>query len=137
MQKRNIKNVRLITTAAVLLLLGFIAGALSYPKLFAQKPRRAISVLISDGKTTRTWNGVEATEGQSIADTLDKINALDPIGITWDGTGKDRSLGALLSHARGEGGSWVWYLDGATSNSKIGRFFPKGGEVVTILWNAQ
>lgn len=126
-----------IALLTCLFLLGSAAGAgITYYKM-TKTPEQVISLLITDGKTSQAFSGIDVHEGESIADILARVNKEVPINLSFAGTGADRSITSLLSRKSSEGGHWTFYTSNQIPNRTISRYYPKALEVIDIIWNEQ
>jgi hypothetical protein len=137
MTKRTITRIEFIAVILISLTIGGLAGFFVAKDHYEVIPLRTISVIITDGKETRYWTGIDVAEGQSIADTIAHIDSIEPIGLTFTGEGREREINSLLAHIEGASGNWKYYLDGQSPQFPIARYFPKGGENITIIWSAR
>lgn len=126
---------------AFTLLLGFLFGA-SFIK-WSSRPnkedvlrKKTLSVLVHDGNTTRSWNGVSIFEGDSVANVVDHIAQVENIALTWGGTGRDRQI---ISFEGKDAGSMVWhvYINNTPLPTTIGRFYPMPGDAITLIYSAK
>lgn len=121
-----------------MLVIGFLLGA-SFIKATDKTntpsivPPKTVSVLIHDGSSTRVWNGVTLDEGASVGMIIDRIATIEGIPLSWSGTGRERSIASFM--AKDEGiGSWHAYINNAPLPTGIGKFYPKPGDALTLIY---
>ena len=122
---------------ALMLTFGFLLGA-TFIKMTkttdtsAMTPK-TVTVLIHDGVSTRVWNGVSLAEGESIAMIIDRIATIEGIPLSWNGTGRERQVASLMSKDASMG-AWSAYINNAPLPTGIGKFYPKPGDAVTLIY---
>ena len=137
MQMKNFLSVAPI----IMLFGGFLLGA-TFIKFTAPKTDNAafasktVNVLINDGAHTRTWNGVTVTEGESVALILSRIANIEHLSISWTGNGRERELQSLMDK-NNDLGAWHYYVNDSPAPTSIGKFYPKPGDAITLLYEAQ
>jgi hypothetical protein len=125
-------------TSLLLLLVGFIFGML-FAKIILSKsatvevPQKTIALLIYDGNMSRTWNGVSLNEGESVADVIDRVAREDNILLSWSGESRSRQISSLDGKEIGEY-SWQVYLNNAPLQTSIGKFYPKPGDNISLIY---
>jgi hypothetical protein len=126
-------------TPALMLLVGFILGA-SFIKATSKTPGanqqvpKTISFLMYDGASTRTWNGVSIFEGESVATVVDRIARAENIGIIWSGNGRDQQLVSFAEKAVSDY-TWKAYINNASLPTALGRFYPRPGDTITLIYS--
>jgi hypothetical protein len=92
-----------------------------------------IQFLITDGEQTKAWNNVTLNEGDSVAKILSRISDIENIDLTWDNESKDQNIVQIMNKYS-ESGVWAYYVNNATPQPAIGRFYPKKGDVISIIY---
>lgn len=120
-----------------MLLAGFLLGAyfIRHEDNEAKKntPTKTIAFLLHDGATTRTWNGITVYEGESVVSILDRIARTENIGLSWSGSGRDRQITSLAGKDVGAR-TWKTYINNAPMPTTIGKFYPRPGDTVTMIY---
>lgn len=120
-----------------MLTLGFLLGAtfIKITKVTAtdEASTKTVTVLIHDGVSSRVWNGVTLNEGDSVAMLIDRIATIEGIPLSWSGTGRERQIASLMGKDDGVN-SWHAYIDNAPLPTSIGKFYPKPGQAVTLIY---
>lgn len=89
-----------------------------------------VSIMVIDGTSIRSWPSVDLSEGNSVADLLQKVSDLDHFPVLWNSEGRDR---VLTSVNGGMTGSWQYYVNQAPSNAPLAKFYPKRDDKITIV----
>lgn len=92
-----------------------------------------IQFLITNGEQTKSWNNVTLNEGDSVARILTRVAEVESIDLLWDNETKDKNLVQLMNK-NSENGKWTYYVNNVTPQPTIGRFFPKKGDVISIIY---
>lgn len=99
----------------------------------AKSKIHVVQLLISDGENTKTWNNVALEEGDSVAKILTRVADIEKLELTWNGSGKDETLASLLAKSS-ENGMWTYYINDTNPLPTIGRYFPKNGDVLSLIY---
>lgn len=138
---------RLLTTYALtipilLLIVGFLIGA-GFMKLASQKSAEdtrtpnTVTVLIYDGESSsHSWNGVSIPEGDSVANIIERVMEIERISLSWTGSGRDRQISSLAGKEAGDR-TWKTYINNALLPTPIGRFYPRPGDTITVLYETK
>ncbi len=92
-----------------------------------------ISVLIHTGNETRNWNGVSLNEGESVLDIIERIGRIENFNIRTTGEGKDRQVDSIFEGEENNG-EWKYYINNANPLPTIGRYFPKDGDNILVIY---
>ncbi len=130
------------TLPALAFLIGLFLGAIIMRTADTREDAKAkmvqptVAFLLHDGTNTRTWNGVTVNEGESIADIIDRIANIEHIELSWKNSGRTRELISLSDKASTDK-TWHCYVNGALISLPLGRFYPKKGDIITMIYGAQ
>lgn len=136
-QITNNQTHRNVRSGLFLIVVILLSSTITYMFMKKEQPKdvyvskvRTVQFLVHDGAVTKTWANVTLEEGESVADTLDRIGRVDGLTITWAGNGKERKL---IGVNESMGGEWKYYINGASPLPSIGKYFPKDKDIIAII----
>lgn len=139
----NKEVVNLIRRILIIGVLAIVIGlAISYflPKKGTKEclePKlHTIQLLVSSDTETKNWNNISLNEGESVASILERVNKANDIGLTLVGEKKARTIQALMKKDSNMG-EWKYYINAASPLPPIDNYYPRAGDVVSIIYTSK
>lgn len=95
--------------------------------------QRVVQLMIHNGTSVRTWNNVTLDEGESVVNLVKRVSDVEGLPLTLNGSGRDESISSLMN-SNSDNGEWKYYINNANPLPTIGKYFPKGGDVVSVVY---
>ncbi len=136
---RILKKILKLNSALILISLligitiGFFIFKITDKENKIKRHDRVVQLLISNSGQTKTWNNVTLEEGESVLNLVKRVSEVEGLDLILDGEGRDQRINTLLG-TNIEGGEWKYYINNANPLPTIGRYFPKDGDVVSVIY---
>ena len=95
--------------------------------------QRVVQLMIHNGTSVRTWNNVTLDEGESVVNLVKRVSDVEGLPLTLNGSGRDEEIGTLMGSSP-DTGVWKYYINNANPLPTIGKYFPKEGDVVSVVY---
>lgn len=131
---------RILIIGILSTIIGFTAAHFLIPKkknIECLQPKlNTIQLLISSDNGTKNWNNISLSEGESVVSILERVNKANNIELTLSGEKKARIIQSLLGK-NSDGGEWKYYINATTPNINMDSYYPKAGDVISIIYTSK